>query len=237
LSSLKAGGYECVDYQTVDRRSPVVILRHDVDKDLQAAVAMAELEHSAGVRASYFFLLRSPLYGLLEPAGQSAVRRILHLGHQVGLHCDERRMADAGRDGMEFDVAVGRERQTLAAVVGVPTSSTVSFHNPSAGLFGRSPKGGGYVSAYAPQFTPPAMKYLSDSNAAWREGDPCDGFQNAEWPRVQLLVHPIWWARENRQEPAAVLRDVYDRRARELDEYLSYTNNQWRGLQAPPPRK
>jgi hypothetical protein len=36
-----------------------------------------------------------------------------------------------------------------------------------------------------------AMKYLSDSNAHWREGDVLKHINSFD--RFQLLVHPDWW--------------------------------------------
>ena len=35
------------------------------------------------------------------------------------------------------------------------------------------------------------MKYLSDSNANWREGDPLEHY--GKHSRMQILIHPDWW--------------------------------------------
>src|SRR5579884_2125901 len=67
---------------------PVVLMRHDIDFDLSAARRMAELEAEEGVRATYFFLLRTEHYNLLSRDGSSEVLRILELGHHLGLHFD-----------------------------------------------------------------------------------------------------------------------------------------------------
>jgi hypothetical protein len=44
--------------------------------------------------------------------------------------------------------------------------------------------------AMAPAYTR-AMKYLSDSNAHWREGDLLQHI--GKHPRIQALIHPDWW--------------------------------------------
>jgi hypothetical protein len=56
-----------------------VIIRHDVDRKIQNAVAMAELEHDLGVRSSYYF--RYPY--TFEP---DIIGNIHDLGHEVGYH-------------------------------------------------------------------------------------------------------------------------------------------------------
>lgn len=63
-----------------------LFLRHDVDLSLEAAVVMAELEHSFGVRATYLLMNRSEFYNLDSPTGERALLRLRELGHAVGLH-------------------------------------------------------------------------------------------------------------------------------------------------------
>lgn len=57
-----------------------LILRHDVDRRVEKAVRLAELEHARKVRASYYF--RSTMLGF--PV--DAIRRIASLGHEIGYH-------------------------------------------------------------------------------------------------------------------------------------------------------
>ncbi|MBV9463360.1 MAG: hypothetical protein JO317_03940, partial [Verrucomicrobiae bacterium] len=92
LEALKSGGYRSTLFQEDDGAEGRVLLRHDIDKDPIAALRLAEAEAGAGFRASYFFLLRCPLYSVLEPEGVEPIRAIAGLGHSVGLHCDEWRM-------------------------------------------------------------------------------------------------------------------------------------------------
>jgi hypothetical protein len=59
---------------------PVVILRHDVDRNAANAVRMARLENVLGLRATYYVRMVS---GVFVPA---IVRTLHHLGHEVGYH-------------------------------------------------------------------------------------------------------------------------------------------------------
>lgn len=79
----------------------ILLLRHDVDSDLEAAVSMAAIEFQMGVRATYFLLppgdygRKSNYYGRIAFGRVwhsrkllAAVRRLLGYGHEVGLHND-----------------------------------------------------------------------------------------------------------------------------------------------------
>ena len=50
---------------------------------------MAKIEHKFGVKATYFFMLRSPFYNIFTRANNEAVKEIIKLGHNIGLHYDE----------------------------------------------------------------------------------------------------------------------------------------------------
>lgn len=235
LEAAIAGGYRFSPFADDGGEAGRLFLRHDVDKCPFAAFRMAELEHGLGVRAHYFFLLRTPLYNLLEPAVSDAVRAIAAMGHWVGLHCDARRMREALREPeAPLDQLIAHEIGTFARVVGVDVTRSMSFHNPDREVVGRAPTSDAYVSAYDPRFMMPITKYLSDSNARWREGDPRDGLAQAAWPRLQLLVHPIWWASEAPQAPLDRLSQVFTRRVEQLQVYMNYTNDLWRETRMRP---
>ena len=58
----------------------IILLRHDVDNDVQAARKMAFLENKLGIRSTYFLMTRSPIYNLFSRHNQDAVEEILKLG-------------------------------------------------------------------------------------------------------------------------------------------------------------
>jgi hypothetical protein len=228
LDAIGAGGYAYEKFETDDGRPGVVLLRHDIDKSVALALRMARMEAERGVRANYFFLLRSRLYSLLEPESILAVREIASLGHSVGLHCDAGRLP--GPPPADLDTLDGRilaELRLFEEVLGLASGKAVTFHNPPHGLVQREPSLPGYLSGYAPRFMLPRTKYISDSNAHWREGDPRPSLAAAVWPRVQILVHPLWWMHDAPRPALAVLRQVLDERGKEMDAYLRKSNALW----------
>ncbi|WP_051694108.1 formyltransferase family protein [Desulfohalovibrio reitneri] len=224
LDALLEGGYRFAPLdEPDDGAEPVVFLRHDVDKSVARALEMARMEHERGVRATYFLLTRGAFYNLLEPETAAMVRGIAELGHGVGLHFDQRMVP--GADG-DLDRAVERELNLLDSLLPVGARRAVTFHNPRPEVVRRQP-GGAYVSGYQPDRMPPACKYLSESNAVWREGDPAEDLRRARWPRLQLLVHPLWWMNGHRMRPQDVLREVVAERLGRVDAYLRESNHLW----------
>ena len=65
-----------------------IILRHDVDSSLNAALKMARIEQEEGVVATYFLHLHNVLYNVLERDMTGLVSSILACGHKIGLHFD-----------------------------------------------------------------------------------------------------------------------------------------------------
>ena len=119
-----------------------VILRHDVDLSLDAALRMAELEAEAGAAATYFLMTRSEFYNLDAPSGVEAIERLRELGHRVGLHAVWPAVAHDDR----FD-------------------PVLAWHNPDPEYMRDA--GRGLVNVME---APWADVYRSDSNQHWRQG-------------------------------------------------------------------
>jgi hypothetical protein len=231
INAAKASGYEFDNFADDNGRPGVILLRHDIDKDVAQARKIAEVEYKLGIRASYFFLLRCPLYSLLEPETLAHVKAIAGMNHWVGLHCDERRMMAAQEVSFEnFEEGVLRELKVFENVLGFPCSRVVSFHNPSKSVIGHVPRSADYINAYDPRFMMPLTKYISDSNAFWREGDPRPSLEKRLWPRLQILVHPFWWTAEEPELTTTVLSRLVEKRLGEVDAYLQWSNDIWRSF-------
>lgn len=89
------------DYARNPERKSLLLIRHDVDCDLDAALEMAALEAEMGVQATYFLLppgdngVYANYYGRIA-FGRVwhtrrllvAARKLIELGHEVGIHND-----------------------------------------------------------------------------------------------------------------------------------------------------
>jgi hypothetical protein len=73
LEAIKAGRYRLRTFTVDQPAEQMLFLRHDIDLSLEDAVAMAELEHAHGIKATYLLMTRSIFYNLASPAGLAAV--------------------------------------------------------------------------------------------------------------------------------------------------------------------
>ena len=217
MTALQRHGYTIRSYADADPNSRHLILRHDVDMCLDAALAMAETERSLGVRATYFLLLRSELYNMLSARGIAAVRHLLDMGHGLGLHLDASLYAD---DAGQLETAARCEIAALEAVASAPVEA-ISFHRPAKSLLGLAQTLADRPHAYHPRFFS-EMGYCSDSRGAWHHGHPLDHPALREGRALQLLTHPIWWPRAAAAaSPEIKLARFLQQRASALDEELA----------------
>jgi len=164
LQAAKAGGYRFAFFDRPPEPG-AVLLRHDVDLSLDAALATAELEAEAGAVATYFLMTRSEFYNLDSPSGTAAIEQLRGLGHRVGLHAV---WPHVDRDE-RFD-------------------PVLAWHNPDPEYM-REPVEGFLNVMEAPW----ADVYRSDSNQHWRQGCPHEELAAGAFERLQLLTHPEIW--------------------------------------------
>lgn len=213
IATIRDRGYETRGFSDVDPSQRHLIVRHDVDFSLDAALAMAEQEATLGLSSTYFVLLRTEFYNPLSGEGLAALRRIGSLGHTIGLHFDAALYAEERIEG-----AAGDECSLLEAVIGQPVA-VLSFHRPAKNLIGAADRVAGRINAYAPRYVRD-MGYCSDSRGVWRYGAPLDHAAIAEGRALQLLVHPFWWT-EPALPPEERLRRFLAERAAFLDRELA----------------
>jgi len=66
--------------------APCVLLRHDVDDDLDKSVRNAELQKEIGVKATYFILNTAPYFDASSAIMWNKIHYIQSLGHEIGWH-------------------------------------------------------------------------------------------------------------------------------------------------------
>ena len=166
LDAARAGGYRFATFDGPPGRGDL-LLRHDVDLSLDAALRMAELEAGAGATATYFLMTESVFYNLASAEGVAAVARLRELGHRVGLHAVYPNAALDER----FD-------------------PVVAWHNPDPEYM-TAPVASAVNVMQEGWFDPPT--YRSDSNQRWRFGCPHEELRAGAFPWLQLLTHPEIW--------------------------------------------
>ena len=203
-----------------------VLWRHDLDYSMQRALRLARIEADLGVRATYFFFLRSPYYSLMEAAAAMVAREILALGHHAGLHFDPTFYTALG-DTRTLESAIEFERGVLEDLLGAPVE-VVSFHNPAlAGLLDNdSPRLAGLINAYGKGLKED-YKYLSDSYGFWRFESLREVLGSGTHKKLHVLTHPEWWVAEAMPPGERIARCVNGRAAamtKAYDDLLKDTN-------------
>jgi hypothetical protein len=192
LQAARRGGYRWAFFDR-EPRDGDLLLRHDVDLSLDAALRMAELEAEEGATATYFLMTESVFYNLASSEGRSALERLRALGHRVGLHA----VWPNARLDERFD-------------------PVVAWHNPDPDYMSAPVEGATNVMQES-WFD--AAAYRSDSNQHWRHGCPHEELAAGAFRWLQLLTHPeIWtYAGETMAETMRTMLDAErDRRVEQL---------------------
>jgi hypothetical protein len=193
VGAAKAGDYRFTFFDH-DPEPGDLLLRHDVDLSLAAALDLAALEHELGAASTYFLMTRSVFYNLDSSEGERTLARLRELGHQVGLHAV---WPHADLDD-RFD-------------------PVVAWHNPDPDYMSEPIEGA--ANAMEPRFFSPAS-YRSDSNQHWRHGCPHEELAAGRFEWLQLLTHPEIWVHPGEtmgETMLAMLDAERERRLRQLD--------------------
>jgi len=190
LAAAKSGGYRFAFFD----REPApgdLLLRHDVDLSLDAALTLAGLEAEAGAQATYFLMTQSVFYNLASSEGEHALERLRELGHRVGLH--------AVYPQLELDDRF---------------DPVVAWHNPDPEFMGEPLDGA--VNVMQPEYFDPEH-YRSDSNQHWRSGCPHGELAGGSFEWLQLLTHPEIWAYPGETMRETMLAMLEAERGRDLE--------------------
>lgn len=187
LSLLKASGYAFETYHTWRDTPRCVILRHDIDQSIEAALKLGRLEAGEGVCSTYFVLLGSELYNPASSAALAGLRELRSLGHDIGLHFNE--VAYSSPE-VPVEELIQREADILSSICGFPVT-TVSMHRPSKATLEADLEIPGIINSYGKTFFHD-FKYLSDSRRRWRE-PVLDIIRSGEYDRLHILTHAFWY--------------------------------------------
>lgn len=189
LERLRGTGYEFHPVSAMPHPVPgrACYLRHDVALHLARVDEMAQVEAELGARATYCVMMSAP-YNPASPANQAVLRRLVALGHEVGLHYD---LSDYPADPDQATERLEWEAAALERLTGDPVR-TVSPHRSLAGGPDPFREGGARVHPRDPRWAAELVE-VSDGRRAWRdEGLLADLGRDAP-RRLLLLTHPELW--------------------------------------------
>lgn len=67
-----------------DLNKPFIIIKHDVEDKLEKALEISKIEHSFGIKATYYV----HSFFLCDPQNVDMLKEIANLGHEIGYHYD-----------------------------------------------------------------------------------------------------------------------------------------------------
>ena len=195
-----------------------IALRHDIDFAPRHSMEMAEIEHAAGVRSTFFVLVDGQFYNPLQPDVIRQLRRIRELGHEIGLH-----FAVASAVGTDIGEEVALRLQILSAIIGAPVRS-FSQHDPVNAGFAKVTLPAGHATCIDVSEVLRAhnLLYVSDSAMMWRRFT----FETAleESRNLCLLAHPHSWLHPE-DDYIAMIRDFESREVQGVsDRYDAFVN-------------
>lgn len=184
VGSFLGKGYRPTFFEESTGADGELIIRHDVDFDCRLAHDMSLTEDELGVKSTYFFLVRSDSYNLFSPLNSDIVRSIHARGHRVSVHFDP-------SPYQNVEAGFGREKTMFESFFGVKLG-VFSVHRPNDFLKDCDAPVAGVEHTYQDKYFKD-IKYVSDSQGAFRYGHPHETDAWKEGKAIHLLIHPLWW--------------------------------------------
>ena len=191
--------YKIVPFCQIPREEvPFLVLRHDIDVSLLAALKMAEMETDLGIKSTYFVLFSSNFYNVLEGKNVEILRQISKLGHEVGLHYDPSQYRSYNRNPKK---TLKIEIQLLEHLLNRGVYS-IARHGPwDKDPFATTKE---YINANHPSMRRDV--FVHDSSRAWTPLQDLFKLLNNPPRRVQLLTHPENWQEDKLSREALLDR-------------------------------
>ena len=130
LDKILEKGYEVMTFRCYlsikdgDMPEKFIVMRHDVDKKPGNSLKTAEIEHSKGVKATYFFRMRPCSYD------EDIVRKMQSLGHEIGYHYEDLVLANGDKAK-----AIGHFAESLQTMRAIADVKTICMHgSPLSGI-------------------------------------------------------------------------------------------------------
>ena len=184
--------YQFVFPMDMVNSEPVCLWRHDIDFSVERAFWMAREEAAHGISASYFVLMHTPFYNVLEPEVTRSLHKIADLGHMIGLHFDPNGFCD-DTTPENLEKRIKRDAELLSEITGIPIG-VMTFHMPDSHghIDVQADEVGGLLNACGRAITD-RFEYCSDSNGYWRYKRLQDVLADETIDRLHVLTHPSLW--------------------------------------------
>ncbi len=217
IDSLKNRDYQFCNYLNYDEYDKLVIFRHDIDNSLNKAIEIARLEYKNDVKSTFFVLLSTNFYNVFSKESNEILKEIMYLGHDIGLHFDEKRYDISNAEELEY--WINRESSILTYALDKEIE-VVSMHRPSKWILENDIKFDGIINSYSKKFLSD-FKYLSDSRMHWRE-DVLGIIESEKYDKLHILTHSFWYSDRDGTIDERLMEFINNAR---IERYYSLRNN------------
>ena len=209
--------YDFITYQDINKNiDNVVIWRHDIDFSVHRALKMAIIEAEHGIISTYFFYFHSCWYNLLEDEVYKIGKKIIELGHKIGLHFDPSFYNLNISETDRFIKYINIEKGLLMDLFETDVQA-FSFHNPDTGggwMTFEDFNVSGMINTYS-KFLKDNFTYCSDSNGYWRY-KRLECVLKGNDKKLHILLHPEWWVPNAMPPRARIERCIEGRKNKSI---------------------
>lgn len=178
-------------FKDFTEKEKFIISRHDIDYSPENALIMAKIEEKLKVKSTYYIMLHSEYYNILEKHNTNIILEILSLGHDIGLHFDPSFYNIKKESALENKITL--EREFLEKIFGIEMYS-FSFHNTNNFILScKKSHYAGLLNNYNSYFQN-ELDYCSDSYGIWRFNRMFEVITNPKVKKLQILTHPVLWS-------------------------------------------
>lgn len=201
-------------------KDPHVLWRHDIDFSVHRSLRLAEIENKIGACATHFVRLHSEFYNIFEKDVYIRIKKIMNLGHEIGLHFDYDFYSIDSFSELEEKLSL--EKNILEKLL-LTKINVFSFHNPeskNALQFNRNTIGD-MINVYGNKIKK-NYYYCSDSNGYWRFKRLENVLREKPEKYLHILTHPEWW-QKHVMSPRERVQRCIDLRAKHTKEFYNET--------------
>ncbi len=233
LDTLISANFRFIKYKPnlLSDNNAIILLRHDIDLDLDSALEIAKVDHSRGIESTFYIMPSNPFYDIYAAPTINSVRNIYELGHDVALHID---LSNSNQPLKLIKHSLIRLKELFPFI----REDIFSIHSPGLSNMSKVFKPG-IINVSSVKLFDQSVTYISDSTGKWNEnGHVLSSIAFKFRKPIQLLIHPIWWIIEGKT-PLEKLRKLSRENSwslYSLQEYLPKLFDQPRTLSTKVPR-
>lgn len=201
------------EYKTY--KKPFIIIRHDIEYFVDAAVELAKIENSLGIKSTFFFLLTSS-YNIFSERNIFLIQKIKKMGHNFGIHYDP---VVINQNKINFNNNLKKQISLFESFFKVKIQS-LSCHRPKIKFLKYYDKK--VFNVYDKKFQK-SVKYFSDSQQVFREN--VENLINSD-ENLHLLIHDYTWSNKNDKWENNIIK-YFKRNVKEEERYMKKIIKEW----------